>query len=105
MTMVTLLTGAILAFSRFTALLWSARQLVAETGRLRKAHGALAGLLIAAMGALTLEWTLAIRVVGGLLAVAALAATLLEAGWTRLIPVFPLLFGLAMAAGLAFGGV
>ena len=87
---VTLLTGILVAAGIFAATLFSAAQVYRQAGRLRWAHAAAALTTIAAMAALSRGlW---------------LAAIVLERGANRGLPLFQLLFGLALLARLPFGG-
>ena len=101
---VTLLTGMLVAAGIFAATLFSAAQVYRQAGRLRLAHAAAALLTIAAMAALSGGLWGAAQALGGLLALAALAAILFERGANRALPLFQLLFGLALLARLPFGG-
>ncbi|MEO1274923.1 MAG: hypothetical protein AAFV96_05840 [Pseudomonadota bacterium] len=100
----TLLIGIVVAAGIFAATLFSAAQAYMRDGRLRSAHLAAALLTIAGMGAMSLELWIVAQLIGPLLAIAASAALVLERGWNRLLPVFHILFGLALAARIPFGG-
>ncbi len=101
---VTLLTGILVAAGIFAATLFSAAQVYRQAGRLRWAHAAAALTTIAAMAALSGGLWAAAQALGGALILVALAAIVLERGANRGLPLFQLLFGLALLARLPFGG-
>jgi len=102
MTIFTLLAGVALALPLFAALLWSLAQAVRRRGALRIAHVAAGLLTLAAMAALSGEAPAAATAAGALLALAGLAASALERGWNRLLPLVQAIAGGALAAGLPF---
>lgn len=101
---VTLLTGILVAAGIFAATLFSAAQVYRQGGRLRWTHAAAAALTIAAMAALSGGLWAVAQMLGGLLALSALATAALERGANRALPLFHLLFGLALLARLPFAG-
>ena len=101
---ITLLVGILVAAGIFAATLFSAAQVYRQAGRLRWAHGAAALLTLAGMAALSGGLWAAAQALGALLAPAALAAATFERGANRALPLFHLLFGLALLVRLPFGG-
>jgi len=101
---ITLFTGILVAAGIFAATLFSAAQVYRQAGRLRLAHAAAALVTLAAMAALSGGFWATAQLLGGVLLLAALAAIVLERGANRGLPLFQLLFGLALLARLPFGG-
>lgn len=99
-----LLAGIVVGAFVFAATLFSGAQAYRQKGQLRWAHLTSLLLTIAAMATLSLLWPVMAAVVGGALILAALAAMAFESGWNRVLPVFHILFGAALVAGLPFGG-
>ena len=101
---VTLLTGILVAAGIFAATLFSTAQVYRQAGRLRWVHAAAALGTIAAMAALSGGLWTAAQALGAVLALTAVAAVVFERGANRALPLFQLLFGLALLARLPFGG-
>ena len=102
---VQLLTGILIAACLFAATLWSLAQIYRQKGWLRIAHAVTAGSMLLVMAGLAQNWIVMPVVMSGLLVAGSLAATFLERGWNRLLPLILLAFALALFAGLPFHGV
>ena len=101
---VQLFVGILIAAGIFAATFFSAAQVFRQSGLLRWAQLGAALATLIAMGCLSLGFWGASQVAGGALFAAAIVALALEAGWNRLLPVFHMAFGAALALGLPFGG-
>jgi len=102
MNIFTLMVGILMAAAVFAAFIWSIFQVVQARGALRLAHGGTVVAILAGALAVSNTWVLAALPAGILLAAVSMAAAALERGWSRLLPVFPALFGLALILGLPF---
>ncbi len=101
--MTELFIGIILGACVFAATLFSGAQIYRQSGALRWAHLASLVLTLTAMGTLSAAWPNIAAANGAWLVVAALAALIYESGWNRVLPVFQMVFGAALVAGLPFG--
>lgn len=88
----------------FAGFLWSLYRVMLSDGTPRRVHAATALLTLLGMGAVQAVAPFAGQVAGGLLVAAAFGAVLAERGWSRLLPGFPLLFGVALLARIPFAG-
>ncbi len=104
MTIPVLLIGVLIAMGIFAALGWSAARAFQVTGRARGVHIAHVGLILAGMALISLEWPLPARVIGAALLVAASWVAAIEHGWSRLLPLVGVAFGVALLLGLPFTG-
>jgi len=102
--MIPLLIGLLLAVAIFGSFLFSFARMILSEGRLRYLHGALAVLIVAAMGSISFEQPLLGLVLGTALAILGLVTAFAERRWARLLPLAGSLFGAACAVGLPFGG-
>lgn len=100
--MIGVLVGIGLSVFVFAAGLWATYRAVLTSGILRWINVTLVALIIATMGALSVQAVLASQGLGVLLCLVSLAAVATEAGWSRLLPVFAAAFGLIVALGLPF---
>ncbi|MEO0999790.1 MAG: hypothetical protein AAFW69_04145 [Pseudomonadota bacterium] len=97
-----LLAGIVVAAGVFGATLFSLAQAVMQRGRLRWAHIALVVLGIAGMGTVSLIWPAAAVGVGAALIAAGAVAVWSEKRWSKLLPIFQAVFGLALVLGIPF---
>jgi len=102
MNMVTLLIGVLMALPVFLALVFSLSRLGSATGWLRRAHGAALVLTIAMMAAVSWQAPTAAAIAGAALAATAGAAFWREERWNKVLPLFQMAAGLAVAAGMPF---
>lgn len=101
---VELFVGILIAAGIFAATFFAAAQVFRQTGMLRWAQLATALTTLVAMGFLSFGYWGASQVAGAALFAAAIIALALESRWNRVLPVFHMCFGAALALGLPFGG-
>ncbi|MHA3915046.1 hypothetical protein [Halovulum sp. GXIMD14793] len=99
-----LLLGIMVGASVFAATLFSGAQVYLQKGRLRWAHLVALALTVLGMATLSAVSPGAAMVVGVALIIAGLAVMALEDGWNRILPVFQIIFGGALVAGVPFAG-
>lgn len=99
-----LLLGIIVGASVFAASLFSGAQAYLQKGRLRWAHLAALALTVLGMATLSAVAPGAAMVVGAALIIAGLVVMVLEDGWNRILPIFQIIFGGALVAGVPFAG-
>ncbi len=101
---VELFIGILIAAGVFAATFFAAAQVFRQTGALRWAQLGSALATLVAMGLLSFGFWGASQVAGAALFAAAIVALALEHRWNRVLPVFHMCFGVALALGLPFGG-
>ncbi len=94
--------GVLVGTGVFAALLWSFYQAALQRGALQVAHIGAALFTLAGMGSLSMASPVLAQVNGVALLGFALAAIGFESGWNRALPLFQLIFALALILGLPF---
>lgn len=99
---INLLGGVLIGAAVFAAALFSAYQAVIRRGALRWAH--LAALVLTLIGAATISLAapFTAMLAGISLAFSGVAAFLLEVRWNKVLPLFQILFAVALILGLPF---
>ena len=100
--MTILLAGIFLAACLFAALVNALGRAVGQTGRTRQAHLATIAAILAGMAVVTIPAPALALPAGGLLVLAGAAAAWRERGSHRILPIVPILFGVALIGGLPF---
>jgi hypothetical protein len=99
---VSLFAGALMAVAIFCAFLWSLYQSFTQRAKLQSAHIGAAIFTLLGMMSISMLLPLLAKISGTLLVIAALTAIILDTRWSRLLPVFQLLFAIILILNLPF---